>query len=185
MPRAYILANYHRELGDSNELFFGGGGATAEASRSRTVYRYEEKASQNRPPPPLPPSPPRDSDSSLDEGHHHHHNEHLVLDCEYEIDPDESMFVLKWLFNGKTIYQWIPPARSPFGFTAMGRQINRTYTINENPMHKHRALALVRPLKNFTGEYTCSVSTFQSQDMRSARMVMIGEFTGFSPDLID
>nr|XP_029731371.1 uncharacterized protein LOC109432646 [Aedes albopictus] len=173
VPRAYILANYHRELGDSNELFFGGG-ATAEASRSRTVFRYEEKASQNRPPPPLPPSPPRDSSSSsLDEGHHHHHNEHLVLDCEYEIDPDESMFVLKWLFNGKTIYQWIPPARSPFGFTAMGRQINRTYTINENPMHKHRALALVRPLKNFTGEYTCSVSTFQSQDMRSARMVMI------------
>ncbi|EAT35429.1 AAEL012403-PA [Aedes aegypti] len=89
------------------------------------------------------------------------------------------MFVLKWLFNGKTIYQWIPPERPPFGFTAMGRQINRTFTVNENPMHKHRALALVRPLKNFTGEYTCSVSTFQSLDMRTARMVMIVPETNF------
>lgn len=169
MPRAYILANYHRELGDSNELFGGGGGgggATAETTRSRTVYRYGAGEGRlNRPPP-----APRDPDARR-------HNEHLILDCEYEIDPDESMFVLKWLFNGKTIYQWIPPERPPFGFTAMGRQINRTFTVNENPMHKHRALALVRPLKNFTGEYTCSVSTFQSLDMRTARMVMIGKFT--------
>ncbi|XP_062557882.1 uncharacterized protein LOC134222734 [Armigeres subalbatus] len=168
VPRSYILAHYHRELGDSNELF--GGGATAEASRSRAVYRYEDAGSLNRPQPPA--VPPRDPDGRR-------HNEHLILDCEYEIDPDESMFVLKWLFNGKIIYQWIPPVRAPFGFTAMGRQINRTYTINEEPMHKHRALALVRPLKNFTGEYTCSVSTFQSQDMQSARMVMIVPETNF------
>lgn len=159
VPRAYILDNYHRELGDSNELFGGGGG------RNRAVYRYEDiGGSGNRPPPPS-----RDPDGRR-------HNEHLILDCEYEIDPDEKGFVLKWLYNGKPIYQWIPPVRSPYGFKATGQHINLTYTISDEPMHKHRALALIRPLKNFTGEYACSVSSYHSDDMQSARMVMIGEW---------
>ncbi|XP_065082153.1 uncharacterized protein LOC135704613 [Ochlerotatus camptorhynchus] len=163
VPRAYILDNYHRELGDSNELFGGGGG------RNRAVYRYEEVGgSVNRPPPP----PSRDPDGRR-------HNEHLILDCEYEIDPDEKGFVLKWLYNGRPIYQWIPPVRSPHGFKATGQHINLTYSISDEPMHKHRALALIRPLKNFTGEYTCSVSTFHSEEMQSARMVMIVPETNF------
>lgn len=34
-------------------------------------------------------------------------SEKLILDCEYEIQPNETGFVLKWLFNGIIGYQWI------------------------------------------------------------------------------
>lgn len=32
----------------------------------------------------------------------------LILDCEYELGTEETGFVLKWLFNDHSIYQWIP-----------------------------------------------------------------------------
>lgn len=35
----------------------------------------------------------------------------LVLDCEYELGPREKGFVLKWLFNNHSIYQWIPSVK--------------------------------------------------------------------------
>ena len=38
----------------------------------------------------------------------------LIMDCQYEIKANECGFVLKWYFNRRLIYQWIP-ARSPIG----------------------------------------------------------------------
>lgn len=35
----------------------------------------------------------------------------LVLDCEVEIGAGEQGFVLKWLFNNHSIYQWIPSVK--------------------------------------------------------------------------
>lgn len=32
----------------------------------------------------------------------------VILDCEFEMDPNEIGFVLKWFFNGTPIYQWLP-----------------------------------------------------------------------------
>jgi len=32
----------------------------------------------------------------------------LLLDCEYDVSPHETGFVLKWLLNEQQIYQWIP-----------------------------------------------------------------------------
>ncbi|XP_058826823.1 uncharacterized protein LOC131686846 [Topomyia yanbarensis] len=159
VPRVYILDNYHRQHDESNELYAGGGGGGP--GRDKAIYRYDTDTGTDE----LVPSP-RDQDRRR-------HNEHLILDCEYEIDAHEKGFVLKWYFNGKLIYQWIPPRRSPLGFTAMKYQVNRSYTVSDEEMHKHRALALIRPLKNFTGEYACAVSTFQSEDTRSASMLVI------------
>ena len=36
----------------------------------------------------------------------------VVLDCQYSLNHSErDGMVLKWYLDGKTIYQWIPPAR--------------------------------------------------------------------------
>jgi hypothetical protein len=35
-------------------------------------------------------------------------NKPLILECDYDISPDETGFVLKWLHNSASIYQWIP-----------------------------------------------------------------------------
>lgn len=40
-------------------------------------------------------------------------------------------------------------------------------------MQRHRALAIVRPMKNMTGEYTCAVGSFKTDDKRSKYLQMI------------
>ena len=34
--------------------------------------------------------------------------EPLILDCIYDVGPNETGFVLKWYLNNIQIYQWIP-----------------------------------------------------------------------------
>lgn len=44
--------------------------------------------------------------------------EALILDCDFTVDSEETGFVLKWLHNGVTIFQWIPPKRAPFALVS-------------------------------------------------------------------
>uniref|UniRef100_A0A182ITE5 Ig-like domain-containing protein n=1 Tax=Anopheles atroparvus TaxID=41427 RepID=A0A182ITE5_ANOAO len=100
--------------------------------------------------------------------------EHLVLDCEYVIEPHERGFVLKWLHNDVPVYQWIPPHRSPSSLqTRLRDHVNRTYAVNGEPMHKHRALALMHPCQELAGKYTCYVQTYTSVDRQSADLFII------------
>lgn len=39
----------------------------------------------------------------------------LILDCDYNVDPNERGFVLKWLLNGSRIFQWIPNQWPSYG----------------------------------------------------------------------
>lgn len=39
----------------------------------------------------------------------------LILDCDYDVDPNERGFVLKWLLNGSRIFQWIPNQWPSYG----------------------------------------------------------------------
>ncbi|XP_055591196.1 uncharacterized protein LOC129743245 [Uranotaenia lowii] len=172
VPRAYILDDYHRQnseggqmeassghSSESNELFH-----PPHAGHGRAIYESDGP----------PDGEPRTSAATRRHPHHHDgRGHHLVLDCEYDIDPAEKGFVLKWLFNGKMIYQWIPPRRPSFNFSEIRHQVNRSFTVNNEALHKHRALALVRPLKNFTGDYSCRVSTFEGQETRTSRMTVI------------
>uniref|UniRef100_A0A182N3G5 Ig-like domain-containing protein n=1 Tax=Anopheles dirus TaxID=7168 RepID=A0A182N3G5_9DIPT len=104
---------------------------------------------------------------------------HLVLDCEYVLEPHETGFVLKWLHNDVPIYQWIPPHRSPASLNRMRDHVNRTFTVGNEAMHKHRALALMHPSPDFAGKYSCSVQTFQSFDIKSADLFVIVPESGF------
>ena len=37
---------------------------------------------------------------------------HVILDCIYGLNHSEKDgMILKWYFNGKTIFQWIPPSK--------------------------------------------------------------------------
>ena len=37
---------------------------------------------------------------------------HAMLDCKYSLNNSEKDgMILKWYFNGKTIFQWIPPSK--------------------------------------------------------------------------
>ncbi|XP_055705366.1 uncharacterized protein LOC129803058 isoform X2 [Phlebotomus papatasi] len=98
--------------------------------------------------------------------------EELTLDCIYEVDPEETGFVLKWYLNDQSVYQWIPSVGS-FAFPILKNRIDATHVASEDYLQKHRALAIVNPSWNVTGNYTCSVQTFQSSDRKSSHLQVI------------
>ncbi|XP_037828269.1 uncharacterized protein LOC119616126 isoform X2 [Lucilia sericata] len=99
----------------------------------------------------------------------HTEPEPLVLDCEYELGPREKGFVLKWLFNNHSIYQWIPSVKG-FAMGIMKSKINtEIFTLEGSP----GVISIRRPDWNMTGEYTCFVQTFESTDKRSSRLQII------------
>lgn len=104
-----------------------------------------------------------------------HKPEHLVLDCEYEIEPHEKGLVLKWFLNSQPVYQWIP-ARQPFGLKGFKNRVNTTYPVSAEHLHKYRAMAVTKPMWNHTGEYSCWVQTFESNDRKTANVTVIGTF---------
>ncbi|KAH8305912.1 hypothetical protein KR018_003644, partial [Drosophila ironensis] len=93
----------------------------------------------------------------------------LVLDCEVEFEGEEQGFVLKWLFNNHSIYQWIPSVKG-FAMGFMKSRIdNKILTMDGSP----GVISIKNPDWNLTGEYTCAVQTFESTDKRSARLQII------------
>ncbi|XP_061386531.1 uncharacterized protein LOC133321459 isoform X1 [Musca vetustissima] len=99
----------------------------------------------------------------------HTEPEPLVLDCEYELGPREKGFVLKWLFNNHSIYQWIPSVK---GY-AMGVLKSKINTVIYPTEGSPGVISIRRPDWNMTGEYTCFVQTFESTDKRSSRLQII------------
>lgn len=98
--------------------------------------------------------------------------EPIVLDCVYDISPNEKGFVLKWLLDGSPIYQWIP-GRAPFALKSFKDRVDVSYEASPERNHKHRSLVITRPLSNFTGEYLCNVQTYESNDKQSKRIQFI------------
>ncbi|KFB43165.1 AGAP011578-PA-like protein [Anopheles sinensis] len=97
----------------------------------------------------------------------------LILDCEYEVEENEKGFVLKWLLDGQPVYQWIP-SKNPFPFQPFKNRVDTSYVVSQEDMHKHRAMAIIKPLANFTGEYSCIVQTYASIDRKTAKLKIIG-----------
>lgn len=96
------------------------------------------------------------------------------MDCIYDVRPDESGFVLKWLLDGNPVYQWIPPKR-PQAIAFFKTRADPNVEMDGDSLGRYRSLNIIRPEFNMTGEYTCSVQTFQSSDKRSAKLQIIGE----------
>lgn len=104
----------------------------------------------------------------------------IILDCKYDLEDSSLLFsdaglVIKWFLNGESnmVYQWIPP-NPPQGHGVLKHKLNLTFTITNQPYTKHRALNILRPTANLTGEYTCQVSTlYHNKDAtRSALMTV-------------
>lgn len=99
----------------------------------------------------------------------------FFLDCEYDVDDNENGLVIKWLLNGNLVYQWIPP-RAPTALSIFKNRIKKDFTVTDDPLKKYRGIAVTKPLLNFTGEYSCSVQTFQSSDKKSSHLQIVGKF---------
>lgn len=100
-----------------------------------------------------------------------------ILDCEYDIDKDEHGLVVKWYLNNNVVYQWIPP-RAPTALGVFKNRIKKNFTFSDDPNKRHRGVAVIKPTLNFSGEYQCSVQSFQSSDKKSSHLQIVGEYDG-------
>jgi len=82
-------------------------------------------------------------------------NESIVLDCDYTLNNESTDgLVVKWFFNRshKPAYQWIY-GRSPIAFGILQDRINFNYVASDNDWGAHRALNIINPTTEFTGEW--------------------------------
>ncbi|KAG5669918.1 hypothetical protein PVAND_000208 [Polypedilum vanderplanki] len=96
----------------------------------------------------------------------------FLLDCDYDVNDEENGLVIKWFLNNNLVYQWIPP-RAPTALSVFKNRIKKNFTVSDDPNKKYRSVAVMKPLMNFSGEYSCSVQTFQSSDKKSSHLQII------------
>ena len=103
----------------------------------------------------------------------------IILDCVYSLDTPNntaSGLVVKWYHNRSPapIYQWIP-GYPPQAFGLLRGHVNLGHVISNDRQMRHRAIQLLRPRPELSGEFTCKVSTWSGLDTATKRMTIYGE----------
>lgn len=105
----------------------------------------------------------------------------VILDCEYTLRPIEvsanSGLVVKWFFNNgpAPVYQWIP-GKKPQDLGVLRGRLDLSYRASNHDATMHRALCIVSPTTELSGEYKCAVSTFSDEDFMIKPMVVFGKY---------
>lgn len=102
----------------------------------------------------------------------------VVLDCDYTVKPDDTGLVIKWFLNGApaAVYQWIPPKR-PQSLGPLRGRLDLNYKVSDDPNTMHRALKILNPTTDISGEYKCFVSTFNDEDFSARNMIVFGKLS--------
>ncbi|KAL1461079.1 hypothetical protein WDU94_013010 [Cyamophila willieti] len=106
---------------------------------------------------------------------------YALLDCEYSLSQEESGpnsgLVVKWFFNDRSapVYQWIP-GKDPQGWDILKGRLNLGYKASSHKSTMHRALYIINPTTELSGNYKCVVSTFDDEDFMNKKMIVYGEF---------
>lgn len=108
------------------------------------------------------------------------HGSAVILDCDYTLEDssDHSGLVVKWFFNDlpQPIYQWIPGGQMrPQSLGILKNKVNLDYKASQDINTMHRALHILRPSADLSGEYTCVVSTFHDEDKQTKKMLVFGK----------
>ncbi|XP_046675847.1 uncharacterized protein LOC124364416 isoform X3 [Homalodisca vitripennis] len=96
----------------------------------------------------------------------------VVLDCDYVLD-DPSGLVVKWFFNNHPapVYQWIFKQK-PQVLGVLKGKINLNYRATNEDSTMYRAIEIITPTMDLSGEYKCLVSTFDKEVSKSKKMVV-------------
>ncbi|KAK9870446.1 hypothetical protein WA026_008011 [Henosepilachna vigintioctopunctata] len=105
------------------------------------------------------------------------HRAAVVLDCDFTVEESDQDLVVKWFFNSNNqtlVYQWIPASSSrPQVLGILKDRLNLEYAVSAVDSNgKHRALHILDAGPDLSGNYTCSVSTLQSEDIRTKSMLV-------------
>lgn len=104
--------------------------------------------------------------------------DYVVLDCLYKVKPDETKgLVVTWYFNSSPspAYQWIQ-GQPPRTIGPLRSRINLGYAApTDDELSKYRALYIIRPTIELSGDYKCVVSTYTDEDFMIKKMTVYGE----------
>lgn len=106
----------------------------------------------------------------------------VILDCVYTLKPEEAKalstagLVLKWFFNNgpEPVYQWIP-GQKPQELGLLKGRLDLHYEASNQAGTMYRALRIIRPTTDLSGEYKCTVSTFHTEDFMVKKMIVYGK----------
>ncbi|XP_055839185.1 uncharacterized protein LOC129907138 isoform X2 [Episyrphus balteatus] len=88
--------------------------------------------------------------------------EAIVLDCEYDAENYQSSLLVKWLKDGKPIYQWIK-GHEPSVYLSSEELIDESFEASTNANYKHRAIKFPFPTKDISGNYSCLITMNTTQ----------------------
>ncbi|KYN40573.1 hypothetical protein ALC56_04882 [Trachymyrmex septentrionalis] len=92
------------------------------------------------------------------------------LTCAYQIDENENGLVIKWFHEAYQIYQWIPPI--PPQDIGIIEGIAEYPAENLKNPYSCSMIRLKTVTINMTGEYTCTISTYQDEASNSTKMIV-------------
>ncbi|KAE8752054.1 hypothetical protein FOCC_FOCC001216 [Frankliniella occidentalis] len=101
----------------------------------------------------------------------------VILDCDYSLDPGEKSegLVVKWFLNQETnplpVYQWIAN-KIPQDLGVLRNRVDLMYHATDQPSTRHRALRILNPTIELSGEYRCEVSSFYGEDSKTKKMII-------------
>jgi hypothetical protein len=108
----------------------------------------------------------------------------VVLDCDYALNDDDyatneknpGALVVKWFFNNDPapVYQWIH-SKKPQGLGVLNGKLNLEYRISDDNATMYRALQIINPTTELSGEYKCTVSTFNDERSQTRKMIIYGK----------
>ncbi|XP_073967499.1 uncharacterized protein [Choristoneura fumiferana] len=102
----------------------------------------------------------------------------VILDCDFTTENVTGL-VVKWFFmdRAQSVYQWIPPQkRRHYGTDDL---LDLTFKVSNNVYTQHRALRILNPSTDLTGNYTCVVSTYLAEDKGTKPMTIFVPETRF------
>ncbi|XP_071052254.1 uncharacterized protein [Onthophagus taurus] len=103
------------------------------------------------------------------------HGDPVVLDCDFSLEAvGDDELVVKWYKNKTLVYQWIPAInKRPQDLGVLKGKLNLAYAASDDTHSIHRALHILAPGPDLSGDYTCSVSTLKNEDQKTKSMLVL------------
>ncbi|XP_074600330.1 uncharacterized protein LOC141854520 isoform X1 [Brevipalpus obovatus] len=99
----------------------------------------------------------------------------IVLDCDYCFDTRDPRLVVKWFLDNdpEPIYQWIPEIDSRFASSRFENRISMDFSVDpSNRQTRYRAIKIIKPTIELSGEYSCNVLSSDNEVSRKARLII-------------
>ncbi|CAB0036653.1 unnamed protein product, partial [Trichogramma brassicae] len=102
----------------------------------------------------------------------------VVLDCNYDLGNSKTQgLVIKWFVNQDVLYQWIH-GKNPAGSDEFQKYIDASYRASNDTRSEYRAVKLVRPGHELSGNIKCIISTI-FDEVEAVRKMLV-----YSPEKV-